>query len=151
MPWWGWVTLGILMLAAELVGVDAAFYLVFVGAAAICIGILGLGGMDLPVWGQYLAFAALAITSMVLFREKLYNRLRGSVPGIHDSRVGRVVKVGEDVPEGGQTRVGLRGTEWTAVNRGPGTIAAGSEARIVKTDGVELVIQGLPPETSGSG
>ena len=63
MPWWGWVTLGILLLGAELVGVDAAFYLMFVGAAAICIGILGLGGMDLPIWGQYLAFAALAITS----------------------------------------------------------------------------------------
>ena len=151
MPWWGWVTLGILLMGAELVAVDAAFYLIFVGAAALCIGVLALGGMDMPIWGQYLAFAALAITSMVLFREKLYVKLRGSVPGFHDGRVGRVVKVSEDVPEGGQTRVDLRGTQWTAVNRGPGTIAAGSGARIVKTDGVELVIEGLPPERPASG
>ena len=122
------------------------FYLVFVGVAAICMGVLALGGMDLPIWGQYLAFAALAVTSMVLFREKLYVRLRGSVPGFPDSRSGRVVKVTEDVPQGGQTRVSLRGTQWTAVNRGPGSIAAGSSARIVETDGVELVIEGLPPE-----
>ncbi len=151
MPWWGWVTLGILLLGAELVGVDAAFYLVFVGAAAICIGMLGLGGMDMPIWGQYLAFAALAITSMVLFREKLYVRLRGSVPGFRDSRAGRVVKVTEDVAEDGRTRVSLRGTQWTAVNRGPGPIAAGSAARIVETDGVELVIEGLPPERPAAG
>ena len=151
MPWWGWITLGILLMGAELVAVDAAFYLVFVGAAALCIGILGLGGMDLPVWGQYLSFAALAITSMVLFREKLYVKLRGSVPGFRDTRVGRTVTVDEDVPEGGETRVALRGTQWTAVNRGPGAIAAGSGARIVKTDGVELVIESLPAERPASG
>ena len=149
MPWWGWITLGIGLLGAELIGVDAAFYLAFLGLAAVCIGILGLGGIDLPIWGQYLAFAVLAIASMVLFREKLYVRLRGGVPGFRDSPVGRVVKVEEDVPGGGQTRVGLRGTHWTAVNGGPGVIAAGASARIVESDGVELVIEGVPPEKSG--
>ena len=148
MPWWGWVTLGILLMGAELVAVDAAFYLIFVGAAALFIGMLALGGVDLPIWGQYLAFAALAITSMVLFREKLYVKLRGSVPGFQDTRSGRVVQVTEDVPQGGQTRVNLRGTQWTAVNRGPATIAAGSSARVVETDGVELMIEGLPPGQS---
>ena len=150
MPWWGWVTLGILLLGAELVGVDAAFYLIFVGAAALCIGLLGLGGMDLPIWGQYLAFAALAITSMVLFREKLYVRLRGSVPGFSATNAGGVVEVTEDVPEGGQTRVRLRGTHWTAVNRGAGTISAGSSARIVDTDGVDLIIERIPPGRGAS-
>lgn len=146
MPWWGWVTLGVLLMGAELTAVDAAFYLIFVGAAAICMGLLGLGGLDLPIWGQYLAFAVLAISSMVLFREKLYVKLRGGVPGFGDSYAGRVVKVGEDVPAGGQTRVSLRGTQWTAVNRGPGTIVAGSSVRIVAVEGVELIIEGLPPE-----
>ena len=150
MPWWGWITLGILLAGAELVAVDAAFYLVFVGAAALCIGILALGGMDLPVWGQFLAFGALAIALMVLFRKKLYVRLRGGVPGFPEANAGRVVEVTEDVPEGGQTRVGLRGTQWTAVNRGPGAINAGSSARIVETDGVELIIEGLPPERAAS-
>ena len=145
MPWWGWVALGILFLGAELVGVGAAFYLVFVGAAAICIGLLGLGGLDLPIWGQYLAFAGLAIASMVLFRGKLYKKLRADVPGYRASPAGQVVQVEDDVAVGGHTRVSLRGTQWTAVNRGPGTIAAGSQARIVTRDGVELVIEGLSP------
>ena len=150
MPWWGWVALGILLMGAELAAVDAAFYLVFIGAAAICVGILGLAGLALPVWGQFLLFAALAITSMVLFREKLYVKFRGGVPGFRDTFAGRVVTVEEDVPQGAQTRVSLRGTQWTAVNQGSDTIAAGRSARIVETDGLELAIEGLPPEQSAT-
>ena len=35
MPWWGWMIIGALMLGSELLGVDAAFYLVFIGVAAM--------------------------------------------------------------------------------------------------------------------
>ena len=34
MPWWGWIVLGAALLAAESV-VDAQFFLVFFGAAAL--------------------------------------------------------------------------------------------------------------------
>ena len=100
--------------------------------------------------GQYLLFAALAVTAMVLFREKLYVKFRGGVPGFQDTFAGRVVTVKEDVPQGAQTRINLRGTQWTAVNGGSETIAAGSSARIVEADGLEFVIEGLPPEQSAT-
>ena len=147
MPWGGWIIMGILLMGAELTAVDAAFYLLFVGAAAIIMGLLGLGGLELPVWGQYLAFAVLSIGSMVLFRERLYVKLRGGVPGIRESHAGRILQVHEEVPQGGETRVALRGTQWTAVNRGQETIAAGSRVRIVAVEGVELIIEGLPPDS----
>lgn len=38
MTWWGWVIGGAILLGAELAFVDAQFYLVFVGTAAIIDG-----------------------------------------------------------------------------------------------------------------
>ena len=147
MPWWGWLSMGIILMGVELTAVDAAFYLVFVGAAAVCVGIIGLAGVELPVSGQLLAFAVLAVVSMVWFRGKLYNRIRGGLPGFEYAVAGRIVSVGEDVPAGGQTRVSLQGTQWTAVNVSPAAIVAGARARVVGRDSLNLSIEGLADDT----
>ena len=152
MSWWGWLIVGIVLIGAELL-TDAAFYLVFAGAAAIGVGLLALAGVGLPVWAQWLAFSAAAVASMVLFRRKLYDRLRGGLPRLQHPAVGAAVAVavGEDVAPGGRTRVRLQGTDWTAVNVGPASIAAGADARVVAADGVELRIAARAPESAGGG
>ena len=142
MNWWGWLIVGFLLMGAELTAVDAAFYLLFVGAAAICMGVLGLVGVTLPIWAQWVLFSILAVGSMVLFRQKLYARLRSGAAGFDGSAVGAMVAVRELVPPGGRTRVKLRGSQWTAVNVGPAPIAAGADARVVAADGLELKIEG---------
>ena len=40
MNWWGWVIVGAIFLGAELTWVSAQFYLVFVGVAALCVGLV---------------------------------------------------------------------------------------------------------------
>ena len=146
MSWWGWLVIGIVLAGAELM-TDAAFYLVFAGAAAIAVGLLGLAGVGMPIWVQWLAFAVLAIASMVLFRQKLYRRLRGSAPRYQHPAVGAVVEVGEEVAPGRRTRVRLQGTEWTAVNVGPDPIRRGAGGVVVDTDGVALeIVEALPSE-----
>ncbi len=146
MNWWGWLIVGFVLMGAELTAVDAAFYLIFVGAAAICMGILGLAGVTLPIWGQWVLFSVLGVGSMVLFRQKLYDKLRGGPAGYDSSAAGSMVAVKEIVPPGGRTRVKLRGSQWTAVNVGPAPIAAGADARVVESDGLELRIEGLSRE-----
>ena len=147
MNWWGWLILGFLLMGAEMTAVDAAFYLIFVGAAAIGMGILGLAGVTLPIWGQWVLFSVLAVGSMVLFRQKLYDRLRGGeAAGFDGSAAGATVAVKEVVPPGGRTRVSLRGSQWTAVNVGPAPIASGADARVVESDGLELRIEGFSLE-----
>jgi len=148
MSWWGWLIVGIVLVGAELM-TDAAFYLVFAGAAAIVVGLLVVAGLGLPVWAQWVAFSVLAIASMVLFRRKLYDRLRGGSQPMPHAAVDALVTVDEDVPPGRRTRVRLQGTQWTAVNVGWESIAAGAEARVVEVDGVELRIEGLPPGQNG--
>ncbi len=146
MSWWGWLIIGIVLVGAELM-TDAAFYLIFAGAAAIFVGILGLAGIALPEWAQWVTFSAVAIASMVLFRQKLYERLRGGLPRMQHPAVGAVVTVSEDVAPGGRTRVRLQGTDWTVTNSGPASIAAGADARVVEAEGVELRIAARPSES----
>ena len=50
MPWWGWMIFGALLLGAELLGVDAGFYLVFIGLAAALTGLLELAGLGLAAF-----------------------------------------------------------------------------------------------------
>ena len=148
MSWWGWLIIGFVLVSAELLA-DAGFYLVFAGAAAVCVGILGLAGVDLPVWAQWVAFSTLAIASVVLFRRKLYGRLRGGGGGseLRHPAVGAAVVVDEDVVPGGRTRVRLQGTQWTAVNVGPDSMPRGTGAVVVDTDGVALeIVQAVSPE-----
>ena len=140
MAWWIWILLGMVLMGIEMFAVDAAYYLIFVGVAALLVGVLGVVGLTLPVWGQWVAFSVLAIVFMVFFREKLYNKFRGGLVGFQDPAQGALVKVSEEVPPGGETRVKMRGSQWTAVNVGEQVLPAGSHASVAEIDGVRLKI-----------
>ena len=143
MPWWGWIVIGCFLLVAELLGVDAAFYLIFVGFAAIVTGLIGLAGITMPEWAQWLTFAVIALTSMVLFRARLYQRFRGVAQGYGNTLIGELVDTSEDIASGHRSRVKLRGTNWTAVNIGESTISAGQSAQVVEADGTVLKIRNV--------
>lgn len=124
----------------EMLAVDAAFYLIFIGVAALIIGLLEPLGVTLGLTAQWIAFAMLALTLMVLFRERLYKKLRGGAVGFEDSTIGSLVDITGDVAPGGSTRVRMRGSEWTAINIGQETIPAGRQARIKEVDGLILKV-----------
>ena len=84
MPWWGWLVMGMGLLAVEMFVIDAQFYLVFVGAAAAIVGLLGLAGVQLPDWSQWLVFAALSLIAMVTFRRRIYELVRNHLASIED-------------------------------------------------------------------
>ncbi len=150
MSWWGWLILGGLLMGAELLAVDAAFYLVFLGAAAVGVGLLGLVGLTLPLWAQWVLFALLAVGGMVFFRRRLYGRLHGSAPEVRDGVEGASVGVTENVPAGGYTRVRLRGSQWAAVNVGRSALLAGQRARVEGVDGVTLRIVSPSGQSAGA-
>ena len=150
MAWWAWIIAGLVLMGVEMLAVDAAFYLVFIGVAALLLGVAGLAGIVLPIWVQWVAFAVLAFVLMVLFREKLYKKLRGGALGFSDPAVGKLVTVEQDVPPGAETRVKMRGSKWTAVNIGDQAIAKGNQARITEVDGLNLMITDTETETTQS-
>lgn len=143
MPWWGWVTVGTLLLTAELVWVDFEFYLVFLGVAALIVGLVGLAGVESPYWLQWLAFAALSLISFLIFRKRLYRTLRGfataEIPENVESE--RAVAL-EAIAPGGRGQVDLRGSRWTAQNTGARPIEAGAALRVLRAEGIVLQVRG---------
>ena len=142
MQWWAWVTVGVVLLGSELAFVDAQFYLVFLGAAALVVGVLDLSGWLPAAWLQWLVFAALAASSMVTFRRRIYGRLRHELPVMNQGPVGEYVVLPGALPPGDGCRVELRGSTWNAINGGAMPLAAGERARIDRVDGLTLVIRG---------
>lgn len=141
MVWWGWVVIGVLLLGAELFIIEADFFLVFLGAAAILTGLLGLAVPTLPEWTQWLVFAGLALVSMVLFRKRVYRLLRRDVPDMRDDMLSEELVLPVGLPSGSSCRVELRGSTWTARNVGPDTIPAGVKVRVVGVDGITLRVE----------
>ena len=149
MEWWAWILLGVLLLTAELGLVDTGFYLVFLGASALIVGLIEICGLELPLWGQWLAYAVLSVSTMVAFRQRVYLLLRGGLPGVGESLIGELVVLADDVAPGASCRVELRGTTWTARNEGSGAIEAGSRARVARVEGLVLGISA--PEAGHDG
>jgi membrane protein implicated in regulation of membrane protease activity len=142
MQWWAWIMVGAILLGAELTFVNAQFYLVFVGAAALLVGLLSLAGLNLAVWLQWLVFIVLALGSLLIFRRRVYERLRPKLPGMKGAPAGDTVLLPEALPPGETCRLEYRGSSWSAINAGESVIAAGARARIERIDGLTLVVRG---------
>jgi len=141
MNWWGWCILGLVLFSVELFAVDAQFYLIFAGLAALLVGLLGLAGIDLPVWAQCAAFAALAVATMFTVRKQFYLKLMNKPMANVDTDIDREIVLKQDLPPGKSCRIEYRGSGWTAVNIGEHAIEAGSLARIDAIDGLTLKLR----------
>ncbi len=142
MPWWAWMVLGIGLLGVEMFVIDAQFYLVFIGLSAAVVGLLGLLGVDLPAWAQWVAAAVLAVVAVFVLRQRVYELVRGSAGHVEERlTVGDRVTVPVDLGPGQSGRVEHRGSSWNARNTGSTTIEAGHEAVIAHVDGLTLQIK----------
>jgi membrane protein implicated in regulation of membrane protease activity len=141
MAWWSWIILGTLLLGLELFAIDAQFFLIFIGAGAIVVGLVGMLGIDLPSWMQWLLFAALSIAAMLTIRKQLYTALRGRPLGKVSSDVDQRVRIPAELAPGKTMRVEYRGSGWTALNVGEQLIPAGEEVRIESVEGLTLRVR----------
>jgi membrane protein implicated in regulation of membrane protease activity len=143
MQWWGWGILGIALLGVELLAVDAQFYLVFAGLAAIVVGLLGLVGLELPIAGQWFLFGGLAVTAMFTLRRPIYAKLMNKPFGNVSTDLDQRVVLTQELAPGKTCRIEYRGSGWTALNIGDQVIPPGGSARIDSIDGVTLRVRAV--------
>ncbi|MEM7431857.1 MAG: NfeD family protein [Pseudomonadota bacterium] len=141
MVWWAWLVLGAMLLGAELFAIEAQFYLVFLGVSAALVGLAGLFGLTMPVWGQWLAFTVIALFFFFTFRKTLYAKIHGGGAKYKQEIKGASLLIPDELAPGGETRAAYRGSKWTVRNVGDDTVAAGSRATIVEVDGLILHVQ----------
>ncbi len=144
MSWWGWVIGGTVLLGAELAFVDAQFYLVFVGTAALVVGLITATLTTISVWAQWAIFAVLAIVSMTSFRSRIYGLLRGHPPSVHTGPVGTVLTLPVELAPGATCQAEHGGTYWTVLNDSSAPIPLGGRARIASVQGLTLAVKPDP-------
>ncbi|MBN8279814.1 MAG: NfeD family protein [Gammaproteobacteria bacterium] len=141
MVWWGWMVVGALLLGAELFVIEAEFFLVFMGVAAVVTGLLALAAPEVPNWAQWLVFAGLSLVSMVFFRKRVYGLLRREIADLPNDMEREEFELPVGLPVGAACRVELRGSTWTARNVGLGPIPPRSRVRVVGMDGITLKVE----------
>jgi membrane protein implicated in regulation of membrane protease activity len=140
MTWWWWVALGLVLGAIEL-ATPGGFVVIFFGVAALVVGLGELAGLELPAWGQWLAFPILAIVALRLFRRPLLARLQTGTAGDVDPIVSEVAVPVAVIGPGQHGRAELRGTLWNAHNVGGTAVSAGQRCRVVAVNGLQLDIR----------
>ena len=141
MIWWGWVLLGAGLLALELTLIDAQFYLVFVGAAAVIVGFADrfLGGIAPEL--QWLGFGVLSVVGVLTFRKTIYQRIRGEPTVARETGpVGHEFGLPESLAPGASCQAEFRGSHWTVTNGSDHTLAVGARVRVERINGLALIV-----------
>jgi membrane protein implicated in regulation of membrane protease activity len=140
MPWWGWIVLGAVLLASEM-AVTTQFYLVLLGVAALVMGLLGMAGLEGPIWMQWIQFGALSVFFFVAFRRRVWRRVMERQDKLEENLIDEVAVTEESIPPGGTGRAQLRGSFWTVRNQGDTPLDAGARARVKRVEGLLLHVE----------
>jgi len=141
MMWWHWLLLGLILIALEMAA-SGGFYIIFFGVAALVISILQLLGVGGPVWLQLLLFSVFSVASLLFFRNPLMRRLNltGGAADI-DTLSGETGTVLEEMAPGGNGRVEVRGTTWSARNAGVSRLDRGNRCVVVRSERLTLLVK----------
>lgn len=146
MPWWAWILSGLVLLGLELV--LGSFYLVFLGIAAIAVGLIAMFGASGPLWLEWLLFIIFSAGLVFLVRKPLLGKFNiRSDPGVVDTLVGEAAVAVGSIPPGGIGKVEMRGTVWTAHNESAAALAPGQRCRVERVQGLSLWVR---PEGAAS-
>lgn len=141
MLWWHWLLLGLVLTALE-IAASGGFYIVFFGVAAIIVSLLALAGIAGPLWLQMLLFSALSVASLLFFRNPIMRRLNlGAGAADIDTLATETGSVIEAMAPGGNGRVEVRGTPWSARNVGATPLSSGARIVVVRSDRLTLLVK----------
>lgn len=134
-----WMIIGIALLSSE--AFTGTFHLLFFGLAALLTAVLASLGLTSPAL-QLVIFAAFSLISAGLLRKRLVHRTSKGFTVDKDSRF----QVEVDIPSGGEAVIRYQGAPWTAVNSSPLSVLKGDRVRVLRTEGIKLIIEPDPVE-----
>jgi membrane protein implicated in regulation of membrane protease activity len=137
-PYWLWLALGLLLVAAEMLA--PGFFLIWLAGAALLTGAAAyLLPLGVPL--QVLLFAVLAIATVYIGKRYLRdNPITEADPAMNQRGLrmaGQIATVTAAIANG-EGRVHIGDSEWIA--RGADA-AVGAKVRITGTDGAELLVE----------
>lgn len=141
-----WIILGAALLALELLLIDAQFYLVFLGLAAMATGGILWAGLPWASPADWLLFGLLALAFTFGFRRRVYAALRArqgeglAAPFSSGTAIpAAIIAPGKEGP------VHHNGSPWTGRNVGTLPLQPGEPAHLQGRDGLVLLLTCTPP------
>lgn len=140
MPWWAWILSGLVLLGLELL--LGTFYMLFLGLAAIIVGLIAMFGASGPVWLEWLLFIVFSSGLVLLLRKPLLGKfvIRNEINDT-DTLVGQVAVASEAILPGGIGKVEMRGSVWTAHNNGAVALLPGQRCVVERIQGLSLWVR----------
>ncbi len=138
---WSWWVAGLVLLAAEMV--VPGFFLVWIGLAALAVGVLSLLFWDAAFWIwelQAILFAILAVAATLIGRRLILRNATTDEPFLNQrgaSLVGRTATLREPIREG-RGRIRLDDTTWQVM--GP-DLPVGTQVKVVSSNGRDLTVE----------
>ena len=142
MPWWIWIIVGFVLLAAELL-TPGGFYLLLFGCGALAVGLLTALGWSDPLWFQGVLFCLFSVLSVLILRRPLVRKMQGQTEedsGV-DRLVGEIAYPEFTIAPEKFGKAEFRGTTWNARNVGEMSVGAKQRCKVEKVDGLTLWIQ----------
>ncbi len=139
MSWSFWVIFGLGLLVFEVL-TPGGFFTVFFGLAAFVVAVLARLGVLESGSFQWLLFAVLGTVLIVALRPLLRRRFETNTPKV-DQLVGETAIALQDLDGNGRGKVELRGTSWTGVYSGAGSVVKGDRLRVTRVDGLSLLVE----------
>jgi hypothetical protein len=139
MPLSFWLIFGLGLLVFEIL-TPGGFFTVFFGLAAFVVAALAWMGVLDSGAGQWLAFGVLGTVLILTLRPLVRKKLETNTPKV-DQLVGQTAIALETLDMNGRGKVELRGTSWSAVYSGNGSVLKGDRLRVTKVDGLSLIVE----------
>lgn len=137
---WLWGALAAFLLINELV--TGTFVMVFLAVGALVTGIIA-EIFPMPFSFQLILFGTIAVGSLFAGRGFIKKRLARTskerdlpAPDVLAEFV-----LDSDIPAQGQAAVSYQGAPWTAMNMGVDHLPAGTRVRVVRTEGIKLIVE----------
>jgi membrane protein implicated in regulation of membrane protease activity len=140
MEWWIWLALGLVLMVIEL-ATPSGFFVMFFGLGALTVGVLTRLGIAGPAWMEWLLFTVFSIVYVLLFRDRLQQRVQRPDTDNIDTLIGELAMPRERIPPAGVGRVELRGTIWNARNDSTVPLEPGRRSRVTRVDGLLVFVQ----------
>ena len=140
--------MGLILIGLEILTLGGLgnFYFLFFGVAALMVSALTWVSLTEAAWLQWLCFVFFGIISLFAMKKPLqetgFIRDKDEVPV--DSMVGEFATLLENLDAQRIGKVELHGTSWTARNAGTSTLGKGSQAKVIRVEGLTLWIQADP-------
>jgi membrane protein implicated in regulation of membrane protease activity len=133
-----WIMVGLLLVGFEIV--TGTFVALLLGVACILTAVVSYSGLVTSVTGQVALNAVLSLMSLILFRGQLKKFWGKKDKGSFEMDLGEFIILSASVPKGSESEISYQGTAWTAVNHSDHDFSKGDRVRILRSEGVKLII-----------